>query len=97
MTHDALTQYVAKLRAQLAGTPAPLERLVAETQDHLMAAAESLVRQGYRPDEAAREAVKRFGAADEIADEFARVPSARKGTALEEWMMKASIISPPPG
>lgn len=92
MTHEALAHYLAKLRANLAGAPAPIDRLLAETHDHLLAAAECLMRQGYGPEEAAREAVERFGAAEEIADQFARVPPNCR-TPIEERMMKALIIS----
>lgn len=59
---DAIDEYRAAMRTELAGIPGAAD-LLAELEDHLREAADTLVEHGRPPDVAAQESVDRFGSA----------------------------------
>lgn len=65
MTDDPIDAYLATLERSLRGRP-NRDRVLAETEDHLRESAEHLERTGLSPDDAARQAVGRMGAAEPL-------------------------------
>ena len=67
MTATSIDRYLDRLFNLLAGTGARGRRVLAETEAHLAESVEALVRQGRPPEDAAREAISRFGPPESIA------------------------------
>jgi peptidoglycan/LPS O-acetylase OafA/YrhL len=65
VSDDPIGAYLATLERRVRGRPDG-DRVLAETEDHLRDSAEHLERQGLSPDAAAREAVRRMGAAEPL-------------------------------
>ena len=66
-TPDLIKDFVAKLRNRLCKEPHLAERMTAEAEDHLVESAQSLQSQGLSVEDAAREAIARFGDPENIA------------------------------
>lgn len=67
MTASAIDHYLDRLFDLLAGTGVRGRRVLAETEAHLAESVEALVRQGSSPEDAAREAIARFGPPERVA------------------------------
>lgn len=67
MIHATVEQYLDQLFDRLAGTGRHGRRVLTEAEAHLTESAETLLRQGRPPDEAAREAIARFGSPETVA------------------------------
>jgi len=74
---ESLAAQVKQWRAYLVASQAVLEEDVDELEDHLVAHVGDLTSSGLAPDEAFLIAVKRMGAVDDVAREFAREHSDR--------------------
>lgn len=72
MTHPKIERFLRGLERQLAGRP---RRFFEEARDHLQETIEELRSEGWTEDEALREALRRFGSKEIIADAFAREES----------------------
>jgi hypothetical protein len=82
MTTDSLKEFVAKLRNRLRQDPHLAERITAEVEDHLAESAHSRQSQGLSAEDAAREAIARFGDPEEIARTFDLELRSEPSTAL---------------
>ena len=67
MSGAAVDRYLDRLFDLLAGTGAPGRRALAEAEAHLAESVETLVRRGRSPEDAAREAIMRFGPPERVA------------------------------
>jgi len=70
---SAIDDYLDQMLGDLHGSPTKVRRILSEAENHLRETAETLEREGAAPDDAEREAVARFGAADMVARKFGRV------------------------
>ena len=71
MTSERIDRYVETLRRALKAHGVIDDRFVAEARAHLVDDVDARVARGVAPDEAAREAVERFGSPDAVADAWA--------------------------
>ena len=67
MSATSIERYLDRLFNLLAGTGIRGRRVFAETEAHLADSVEALVREGRSPDDAAREAIARFGPPESVA------------------------------
>jgi hypothetical protein len=67
---DPISEFLSQLRTELHLGPWQSDRVIAETEDHLVELAQRLHAGGLSAEEAAREAIARFGTAEEIAKCF---------------------------
>lgn len=85
-----IAEFLSSLRTELNRRAQPTESIIAEVEDHLMEAAHRLRLSGIPREEAEREAIRRFGTSEEIAQCF--------GAELEkEKVMQPAIASRPTG
>lgn len=76
---DHIDRYVTSLRARLPLPPLRAAEVAEEVRGHLEDAARDLQMRGLTPHESEREAVRRFGAPEEIAGVVARAERAQRG------------------
>jgi hypothetical protein len=67
---DPIGEFLSELRIKLHLEPGQSDRVIAETENHLLEAADRLYAGGLSSEEAAREAIARFGSAEEVAKCF---------------------------
>ena len=72
MTHPEIVRFLEDLRARLGERGSEVERILAETEDHLLQSVEWLAAEGFAEEAAVREALARFGAPEEIVRAFAQ-------------------------
>jgi hypothetical protein len=84
---EPIEDYLDELLSRLRLPPRATRRLLAETEDHLLQAAEQAERAGASPVAAEREAVARFGTPAQVAAEAsaARRPDARAALGVVAW------------
>ena len=95
MTPDlSIEAFLAQLRKKLQGDPIVLERILAETEDHLGEAVEQLQASGLPPAEAERQAIAKFGSPSEIARSYLTEPDRQEKRrfrfALTRWRTLAA-------
>ncbi len=100
-----ITEYLVALLEGLPASPRNRRRIIAEAEDHLLCAAAELHAEGMPPEEAEREAVRRFGDPVQLARTFTEgqaaatgVRAARRSVALAllvAWLSRpgASVTS----
>lgn len=76
MTQPEIERFLRDLERRLAGRP---RRFFEEARDHLQQIIEDLRSEGWTEEEALREAQRRFGSKETIADAFAREESMQTG------------------
>jgi len=79
---ELIETYLDDLLANLRGNPASVRRMLAETEQHLYAAADEGRAGGLGPDQAAREAIARFGPAAQVARTWNRSAPAQPAAAF---------------
>ena len=95
MTPDlSIEAFLAQLREKLQGDPIVLERILAETEDHLGEAVEQLQASSLPPAEAERQAIAKFGSPSEIARSYLTEPDRQEKRrfrfALTRWRTLAA-------
>lgn len=85
---DPIRQYLTDLAASLALSSYPAERILHEVEDHLRQRTGDLQSQGWQPQEAALEAIARFGTPHRVASQFQQQPPLPNA---EEIMIRLSM------
>ena len=88
MTHPVIQAYLAAFQRELRKRGVVQHAIIDESRDHLVDAMEARMNDGHTADEAARDAVNRFGEPAHIAGRFAADRRRRRATLL----VCASII-----
>jgi hypothetical protein len=87
MIHLSIEQYLDRLFDALANTGPSGRRVLIEAEAHLAESTDALERGGLNPDDAAREALARFGSPDSVAQ-----AAIREG-ALSGWLLAQRITA----
>lgn len=85
-----IDHYVTSLRGRLPIAPSRVAEVAEEVRGHLEDAARDLQMGGLSPSESEREAVRRFGSADEIAGALARAERARR---RQRWASTRGLVA----
>lgn len=86
-----ISEYLDRLDRELRLKRAPRRRMLAEAEDHLRSCAEELA-ETMSPEEAARTAVERFGAAAVVARRFAQTVASRTARWSVVWASLALVL-----
>lgn len=93
MASGAIERYLLEFNEALVAGGERRERILAEVEDHLRDATDSLVAAGSKPDDAEAEAVGRFGSPTEAAERFGPDPLGRAQRA-SRWYEARRIAHP---
>jgi hypothetical protein len=88
--------FLAELREKLEVDPAVLDRILAETEDHLGEAVEQLRSSGLTPEDAEWQALEKLGSASEIARSYFTESQQQQGRwrfALTRWRTLAAVAA----
>src|SRR5579875_3924109 len=89
----SIDRYVTSLRARLPIAPCQAAEVAEEVRGHLEDAARDLQMGGLAPGESEREAIRRFGPADEIASALVRVERARRQRRASTRGLVAALLA----
>jgi hypothetical protein len=93
VSDDLIERYLDELSIRLAMAPPEQRRVLREVEAHLQQSREALIAAGARPNDAAAEAVARFGTAEEIALRFQRERLGRGWWAVEGLRLIAGLAA----
>jgi hypothetical protein len=92
MIHISIEQYLDRLFDALSGTGPHGRRVLIEAEAHLAESTDVLEREGRNPDDAAREALARFGSPDSIAQAAMREDSLSVRLVLRRGLAAAWLL-----